>query len=188
MLRYVPTHINCILTVVFVLIWHCSTMYICRRMSPDNFDYRLRHFAARKWERNGKWYNDRLKINKWKDLLPQFVSKGGFSKERIDSNNISIEYLDTFIMETCRGEWDHGMNCVCVIPVIIINPTFWGILASFLILIGNLPFYAIQRYNRFRLLTLRKKFLRDKKRQESTTDKLSDESDNCEQIISIVEG
>ncbi len=174
MIKFAPSYIAFILTVAFIIVWHCCTMYICRRLKPDNFDYRLKHFAARKWERNGKWYSEHLKINKWKDLLPQFVSEGGFSKEHIQSN-LTIEYVDTFIMETCRGEWDHGMNCLCIIPVLIINTSLMGLVLGLCAVIGNLPFYVIQRYNRFRLLTLRKKLLRDKKKQINI---------DCEQFIS----
>lgn len=174
MFRFIPTNTAFIITVIFIIIWHCTTMYICRRLSPDNFDYRIKYFTARKWEQNGKWYNKYLKINKWKDLLPQFVSNGGFSKEHIEDNP-TIEYIDTFIMETCRGEWDHSMNCLCCLPVILLNPNLMGIVLSFCILIGNLPFSIIQRYNRFRLLTVRKKLLRDKQRQAKKENQVTNE-------------
>ena len=38
-----------------------------------------------------------------------------------------------------------------------------GLLAAFLTLLGNLPFAAVQRYNRFRLQTVRKRRLRTQK-------------------------
>ena len=39
-----------------------------------------------------------------------------------------------------------------------------GLIFGFLILLGNLPFVAIQRYNRIRLLTLRKRRVREMER------------------------
>ena len=68
----------------------------------------------------------------------------------------TIEYVDEFIFETCRGEWDHWMNCLFVIVALIINPLFLGLIVAAVTLLCNLPFIAIQRYNRFRLQTLRK--------------------------------
>jgi len=44
---------------------------------------------------------------------------------------------------------------------LLINPLLVGLVFSFLILLGNVPFACIQRYNRFRLQVLRKKRLRD---------------------------
>ena len=65
--------------------------------------------------------------------------------------------------------WQHeikemmgGMkNCICAVITLLINPLLVGLVFSFLILLGNVPFAIIQRYNRFRLLVLRKKLLRD---------------------------
>ena len=65
------------------------------------------------------------------------------------------------------GEWNHTTDTFCIVFVLIMNPLAWGLFCSFLILLGNLPFAAIQRYNRFRLLTVRKKLLRDLSRAEA---------------------
>lgn len=78
-------------------------------------------------------------------------------------NHITLSYLDRFIMETCRGEWDHWMCSLYMIVSLIINPFWIGLLLGILVLVGNLPFIAIQRYNRFRLQTLRKRMLRNRR-------------------------
>ncbi len=91
--------------------------------------------------------------------MPQHIGKDGFSKEHL--TDISIDYVDEFIFETCRGEWVHLKNCICIVVTMLINPLLVGIVFSFLIMLGNLPFAVIQRYNRFRLQVLRKKLLRD---------------------------
>ena len=100
-----------------------------------------------------------MRIHKWKDRLPQHIAKDGFSKSHL--TNVSIEYLDEFIMETCRGEWLHLTDCLLVVVLLLINSFPIGLLFAFLDCIGNLPFAIIQRYNRFRMLQLRKKVLHD---------------------------
>ena len=50
------------------------------------------------------------------------------------------------------------------VAVVIFNPFPLGLIFGFLILLGNLPFVAIQRYNRIRLLTLRKRRVREMER------------------------
>jgi glycosyl-4,4'-diaponeurosporenoate acyltransferase len=76
-------------------------------------------------------------------------------------SDASIEYIDEFIMETCRGEWVHLNDCLCAVVLLLINPLLVGLVLSFFVLLGNLPCAIVQRYNRFRLQALRKKMLRD---------------------------
>jgi glycosyl-4,4'-diaponeurosporenoate acyltransferase len=91
--------------------------------------------------------------------VPQHIGKNGFSKRHL--KDMSIDYLDEFIFETCRGEWMHLKNCICAVVTLLINPLLVGIVISFLIMLANVPFAAVQRYNRFRLMTLRKRRLRE---------------------------
>ena len=57
----------------------------------------------------------------------------------------------------------HLSGALCAVLLLVVNPIGFGLLAAFLTLLGNLPFAAIQRYNRFRLQTLRKRLLRTRK-------------------------
>ncbi len=132
---------------------------MCVRMPKTAFDPAKGPYAPKEWERGGRWYRETLKIQAWKDRLPQHNGKNGFSKKHL--NNISIEYLDEFIAETCRGEWMHMKGCLCAIITLIINPLLVGIVMSFLVMMANVPFAVVQRYNRFRLLVLRKRRLRE---------------------------
>lgn len=141
--------------IILAGVWHVVTFLSCQKLPDSIFDASKNRYTAKQWERGGRWYRDNLKIQCWKDRVPQYIGKGGFSKRHFTDD--SIEYLDQFIMETCRGEWMHFKNCLCVIVTIIIDPLLVGMLFSLLILIGNLPFAIIQRYNRFRLQTLRKR-------------------------------
>ena len=144
--------------IMIITIWHCLVFIICIRLPDSVYNPGKNRYMPFRWERHGKWYRDKLKINRWKDKVPQYIAKNGFSKEHLDG--MSLEYVDEFIMETCRGEWMHLNNCCCTVVVFLINPPVWGVVFSFLILLGNLPFVCIQRYNRFRLQVLRKSILR----------------------------
>jgi glycosyl-4,4'-diaponeurosporenoate acyltransferase len=140
-------------------LWHLIVFLACVKLPRSTFDPALGRFAPKAWENGGRWYRDKLKIQFWKDKVPQHVGKDSFSKEHL--LDVSVEYLDEFIVETCRGEWMHKRSCICAVITLLINPLFVGLVFSFLIFLGNAPFAIIQRYNRFRLLILRKKLLRD---------------------------
>ena len=147
-----------IINILLAAVWHFATFIICVSVNTSFFDPEKKMYHPKKWERDGKFYSDVLKINRWKDLLPQHIGKDGFSKDHLD--DVSVEYLDEFIMETCRGEWNHTMNCMLSIILVIINNLIIGLVLSLLLFLGNLPFAIIQRYNRFRLQKLRKTIIR----------------------------
>lgn len=164
MLRDQPFVNAMLANIILAAIWHYVTFFLCVSIDTKFFDADRKMYQPHKWENGGKFYNDVLKINRWKDLMPQHIGKDGFSKDHLD--DVSIEYLDEFIMETCRGEWNHTMNCALAIVLIIINDLIMGIVLSILLFIGNLPFALIQRYNRFRLQKLRKTLIRKAEREQ----------------------
>lgn len=145
---------------VIVVIWHTVFFVLCMKLPDSTFDASKGRYEARTWEHGGRWYRENIKIQLWKDRLPQYIGKSGLSKEHFSDG--SIEYIDEFIMETCRGEWLHVNDCLCAVVVLLINPFLVGLILSFFVLLGNFPFAIVQRYNRFRLQVLRKKRIRDR--------------------------
>lgn len=145
--------------VLIIGAWHVAVFLVCIKIPKSFFDAAKHRYQPKHWEQGGRWYRDKLKIQLWKDRLPQHIGKGGFSKAHL--TDVSIEYLDEFIMETCRGEWMHFTNCLCALIMLLINSLWVGIVFAVLVLLGNLPFAVIQRYNRFRLKILRKRRLRE---------------------------
>lgn len=140
-------------------LWHVVIFLACLKAPRSIYSPAKPRFAAKSWERGGRWYRDRLRIQIWKDKVPQHIGKVGFSKEHL--TDVSIEYLDQFIVETCRGEWVHRKNCICAVVILLVNSPLVGGIFSLYVLLGNVPFAVIQRYNRFRLQTLRKRRLRE---------------------------
>lgn len=145
--------------IALIGLWHLVVFLVCIKFPDSFFDPGKGRFAAKPWEHGGRWYRDNLKIQEWKDRLPQYIGHDGFSKAHL--TDVSLDYLDRFIRETCRGEWMHFKNCICCVIVLLVNPLLVGIVASCFIVMGNLPFAIVQRYNRFRLQTLRKRRLRE---------------------------
>lgn len=145
--------------IAFVLTWHLVLFVCCLRVPDSTFDASKSRYMAHPWEHGGRWYRDNLKIQIWKDRLPQYIGRHGFSKKHIEGD--SVEYIDQFIKETCRGEWMHLKNCICAVVVLIVDPFLIGLLMTLFILIANVPCAVVQRYNRFRLQVLRKRRMRD---------------------------
>lgn len=118
-------------------------------------------------EREMHFYR-KIRLPKWKDKLPQHNTD--FEKRHL-AKNITIDYLLKYIFVTCRAEVIHYVT-----GVVGYLSLFFSFLSENVeycrdiyltiataMMIGNLPFSMIQRYNRYRL----KKLLdRMKKKQE----------------------
>ncbi|MBR7099273.1 MAG: hypothetical protein IKC59_07655 [Clostridia bacterium] len=142
-----------ILSALYVLICGILSHYIGeaiprRIFHPDRFP-----FAPWKWEKEGAVY-DLIRIRAWKDRLPDMsrVSKKMLPK-RFESFP-TAERVQALIAETCVAEATHAVLCL-VAPVIWL---FWrngvGVLLTVLVILCNLPFILIQRYNRPSLTAL----------------------------------
>ena len=101
-------------------------------------------------------------LPKWKDRLPQFNPE--FDKRHLKSGR-DTAYLDRFLFITCRAEVIHYVIGVlgwvsltfCLLSA---DRTAWLIryaVIALAIQLANLPFAWIQRYNRKRLLSVRKR-------------------------------
>lgn len=107
-------------------------------------------FRARGWERGGAFYEN-LGVKRWKDRLPDAGPwfAGGFSKAGLTSR--SREYLERFVIETCRGELAHWLAMLPAPLFFFWNRPWVGVLMVAYALAGNLPCVIAQRYNRRRL-------------------------------------
>lgn len=164
MLREQPLEEALLINILLGAVWHYISFFICVSVDTAFFNPEKKLYQPHKWEKGGKVYNDYLLINKWKDLVPQHIGKDGFSKDHLD--DVSIEYLDEFIMETCRAEWNHTVNSFFVIILFLINRFWIAFVLTILLFLLNLPFLVIQRYNRFRLQKLRSTMLRKLEREQ----------------------
>jgi glycosyl-4,4'-diaponeurosporenoate acyltransferase len=129
---------------------HAGTGYAAHRLGDD----RLRRdgwlLRPRAFEAGGRWYRERLHIHRWKDRVPEAgaLFAGGVSKRQLPSYDVAG--LELFVRETRRAELGHWWAMACSPVFVLWNPP---LPAALLIAYGvgiNLPFIAIQRYNRLR--------------------------------------
>jgi glycosyl-4,4'-diaponeurosporenoate acyltransferase len=128
-----------------------------RWMQRDTWLTRLRPV-----ESDGRFYERRLRIRRWKDLLPEAgdMFRGGFSKRRIRSRD--PEHLLRFVAETRRAEYVHWANAVAGVLFLPFLPLWAGAVMVTFGLAVHLPFVFIQRYNRARLVrTLHRRGVRE---------------------------
>lgn len=123
------------------------------------FDPNRRFFTVSDWEMR---VFRKIGLPKWKDRLPQFNPE--FDKRHLKSGR-DTAYLDRFLFITCRAEVIHYVIGVLgwlslVFCLLSADRTAWLIryaVIALAIQLANLPFAWIQRYNRKRLLSVRKK-------------------------------
>ena len=101
-------------------------------------------------ERDGALYQA-LRIRRWKDRLPEAGAffAGGISKRHLPGR--ARGGLERFVVETRRAELGHWLAAAAGPLFVLWNPP--GV-AAVLVAYGvavNLPFIAIQRYNRLRV-------------------------------------
>jgi glycosyl-4,4'-diaponeurosporenoate acyltransferase len=121
------------------------------RMKPDSFNPQSWLYRQRIWERGGKTYKARLKVKKWKRLLPAVaaVVKGGFRKKHLE--NADAAYVWRFILETCRAEFTHWVIFLFALIFFLWNDWWIGLIMVAYGLATNIPCIITQRYNRIRL-------------------------------------
>nr|WP_122012340.1 glycosyl-4,4'-diaponeurosporenoate acyltransferase [Maliibacterium massiliense] len=120
-----------------------------RWLKPQAWIYRPRAF-----EEEGAFYQKHFAIVKWKDVMPTATKllHLGFSKGSLRS--LSPEYLQTFIVETCRAELTHLMLILLSPLFYLWNTPGWGTAMMLCGILGNVPYIMIQRYNRPRFMRM----------------------------------
>lgn len=120
---------------------------------PGNFPFKVREFEKKLFRR--------LRVNRWKDYLPQ-------NNRDFDKSQIAVfddpEYIRTFILQTCRGETVHfllGVSSFALIPYGKFSPEpefAYRVLTILSTIYFNcqMPFIWVQRFNRPRLEKLLK--------------------------------
>lgn len=105
-------------------------------------------FDEKKWERGGKFYEDVLKVKKWKNKLPDGASLLGYGFKKGRLSKRDADYLKLYANETCRGELAHWVTFLMVTFTFIWNPWWAHVIMVTYAILGNLPCIIAQRYNR----------------------------------------
>ncbi|HEU5036874.1 MAG TPA: hypothetical protein VFT70_07710 [Nocardioides sp.] len=146
-----PQAVTIVVDVAAWAAFHALTGYAAhrlddRRLARDGWLLRLRPF-----ERGGGWYRRRLDIHRWKDRLPEAgaLFPGGVSKRGLAAYDAAG--LEAFARETRRAELAHWWALCCGPLFLLWNPPLASVLLVTYGVAVNLPFIAIQRYNRARI-------------------------------------
>lgn len=129
------------------------------RFHPDVFPFR-----SFSWEKDGRIYR-KIGVQKWKDHVPDVSRHAKGMVEKKLGGEASSEKVRTLVLETCVAEAVHWCLILLAPGICIIWPSPMGTLffaADVLLL--NLPFIVIQRYNRPKLERLYSKLLTKKER------------------------
>jgi glycosyl-4,4'-diaponeurosporenoate acyltransferase len=124
------------------------------RVSPYRFakNGRIWRVAAEE----ALFYRGRLRICRWKSMLPDGAEWVGGKFPRKKLRGHDANYLSLFIVETKRGELAHWIMFACFPLFYPWNPLWvWPIMA-FYAFVSNVPCIIVQRYNRmiaYRLLS-----------------------------------
>lgn len=124
---------------------------------PGRFRPEKAPFRPWKWEKNGRIYA-KLGIDKWKKLVPDMsrILPDMVKKELpAGSGALDVHQAETLVQETCRAEVVHGASCLLGLAFLRLWPGWGGaVVLAVWVLLANLPFILIQRYNRPRLMRL----------------------------------
>jgi len=135
-------------------VFHAATGYAAHRLGEERLSRDGWLLRPRAFEAGGRWYRRRLRIDRWKDRLPEAgdLFRGGTSKRQLPSYDVAG--LQLFASETRRAELAHWWAMWCGPIFVLWNPPLAaGLLMGYGVVV-NLPFVLIQRYNRARVEAL----------------------------------
>lgn len=129
---------------------HAGSGFVAHRTSVPWLARDRWLFRERRLERGGRLYTQRLHIARWKDRLPEAgdLFAGGISKRRVTAAEQGG--LERFVVETRRAELAHWLAAAPGVLFVLWNPpAVVPVMIAYGLLV-NLPFIAVQRYNRIR--------------------------------------
>ena len=145
--------------------WGAACFPLGRLLKRLPLNWERPPFAGMAWERGGAVYEG-LGIRCWKDIAPD-VSRWfpGIVPRKAFSGMVTAQKARDMLAETCVAELTHLILCLTGLVMLPLWPgagglVYYGIYA----LLGNLPFIAIQRYNRPRYRQLLEKAERRERR------------------------
>lgn len=128
---------------------HAGTGYVAHRLPLSRLGRDGWLLRPRRFERDGRCY-ERIGIRRWKDRLPEAgaLFPGGVSKRHLPGGRSGLE---RYAAESRRAELAHWWALAAGPSFALVNrPLATALLVTYGVAV-NLPFIAIQRYNRLRI-------------------------------------
>lgn len=145
-----PVAVAALANVAFWAVAHATSGYVAHCLPATALAHDGRLLRLRGIERAGRLYERTLRIRSWKDRLPEAgdLFTGGVSKRRLPGRG--RDGIEGFVRETRRAELAHWM-CLVPLPMCALwNPPVGFVAMVVYGFAVNLPFIAVQRYNRSR--------------------------------------
>lgn len=113
------------------------------------FDKYPRIFRSFSWEQNGELWDDKLKVSRWKKLIPEGaqLNKNIYNKSQLTYDKQDIHRL---LLEMRRAELIHWIS---ILPVLIFikAPKYIRYINVIYVVMSHIPVIITQRYNRPRI-------------------------------------
>lgn len=128
---------------------HAFSSYLAHRLPLSRLDHDGWLLRLRPVEHGGRVY-ERVGIRRWKDRLPEAgaLFAGGMGKRALPGPGDGG--VERFAQETRRGELAHWLSLLGLPVFALWNPPAGVALMALYGLAANLPFIAVQRFNRGR--------------------------------------
>jgi len=148
---FLPTFDTAILDIIIWVCFHLSIGYSCSRIPISFFDPRASLYQTKAWEKGGEIYDRIFHVKAWKKWIPSGakVYTGAFEIKNLPS--FSLDYVDTWLKESCRAEFCHWMM---ILPGFLfffwnsVDGAWWMVAYA---VANNIVPIIMQRYNRPRV-------------------------------------
>lgn len=143
---------NCVIYIALI----GALGFVAGRLLPKRwFKYDAPPFRDLPFENGGHFYR-RLGIHRWHKLLPDMsrILPGLMPPKRVTAH-ISAAQAEVMVQETCVAEVIHIALSLLGLTLPFLWPGPGGVIVCLMyILLGNVPFILIQRFNRPKLIQL----------------------------------
>lgn len=150
-----------IINIIIIFLWHFLSYLLAGTIGQKHVDYRKFPYKAHKFEKHGRFYTENFDIENWFMLLPIKINSEDISSNGLESAD--TPKLKKHLTVTCRGELCCIINCLYFFYSAIMNVPYLAFIIGVIVILGNLPFIAANRYVRFVLL---KALVEKRKRRE----------------------
>jgi glycosyl-4,4'-diaponeurosporenoate acyltransferase len=146
----VDTWLMLTLNIILWPIYHLLISKITLKTPAIKFKHDTWLYRQRGFEKNGRFYEQVLKIRWWKKFIPDgaTIFNEGFKKKNLQGTQ--KDYLMTFIEETRRAEYSHILQIIPCVTFFIFNDFWIAIIMVAYAFLFNMPLIWLQRYNRIR--------------------------------------
>lgn len=146
-----PEHWIIILDIAAWAFFHMLISILCLNIPLSFFLRDSNWFRIFAWEQSGAWWQQRLRIKRWKGHLldGSTILRKGYRKKALQGTR--QKDLSIFAAETKRAELTHWLSMVPAPLFFLWNPLWAGWVMILYALLFNLPFIVVQRYNRARI-------------------------------------